>query len=572
MTAVQIIRNRAERVRDELETTALDGSIVVFTGVGASDMLLDGGALRDCEAVIADWSASRQMPTLVYSVAQGVRAKNAPNGPRARVPSGIDVGTPPSIALDVIVESMRRGETATTLVLQFAEGWIPDEQASGYREDAARIIEQLAARATDPVWTDLGHRIVLVARTEPLDGRLIRLPGFSVVELGLPEAPERETALELMQHSQRHAVTLPATLPLAQAARVSGGLTLDDLSRLRFRSSAQRPLDIGQILERKRQAIRRLAGDSLVVVDDPPNLERDVAGLPQVRRLVGEAIAAGNYSLRAILNGPPGNGKTWVAKSIAGALGVPAIVMGRIEARYVGESQDNLRRAFDAIRANLPACLIVDEIDQTVMARRGGQEFEGSPVKSDLRSMFFEFLGDVGDQGGLSVIGMSNRPDLLDEASNDRFAKIPVLHPEAPEAALIMAIQARRAGLDLDVAATELVLSETQRSFSGRQLVRLLDSAHVHAVAGSAIRISGEDVRWAISDAMESIGAGEVRMALLAVAATSFNRHLPWNAAKYLGNADARPPQYLEPFVLGDGTVDLVALKDGIRELDRHGL
>ena len=56
--------------------------------------------------------------------------------------------------------------------------------------------------------------------------------------------------------------------------------------------------------------------------------------------------------------GRPGCGKTWVARTVAGELNVPALELGRIEGRYVGESQDNLRRAFEAIRVNLPAMLL----------------------------------------------------------------------------------------------------------------------------------------------------------------------------------------------------------------------
>jgi AAA+ superfamily predicted ATPase len=212
----------------------------------------------------------------------------------------------------------------------------------------------------------------------------------------------------------------------------------------------------------------------------------------------------------------------------------------------------------------------MDEIDQSVLAKRGEHPGDGSTVKADLRSMLFTFLGDIGDQGGLAVLGMTNRPDLLDEASIDRFSKIPILHATFEEAAHIMAIQARREQRELDLDAAAEALAASGDVFSGRQLVLLLESARIHAREHGHARIEGDDVSWAIHDALERIGAGEERMALLAVASTSYNRHLPWNAARYLGDSYAQPPKYLEPFVFGDGTVDLEALRARIREMEHH--
>jgi len=59
-------------------------------------------------------------------------------------------------------------------------------------------------------------------------------------------------------------------------------------------------------------------------------------------------------------------------------------------------------------------------------------------------------------------------------------------------------------------------------------------------------------------------------MALRAVAATSFHSHYPWNAARYLGDPFATPPKYLEPFVLSGGSVDLVAMRARIKEMEHH--
>jgi hypothetical protein len=561
---------RASQIRDRLGLSALDGSIIIFEGVGTTDLLVDKGTLRDAESVIAAWGAENNMPTLVYSQAEGIRAKDAPDGPRARVPSGVDIGTPYTVALDLIFDSIERDGTRTVVILSFAEGQIADDHGQGYQGDSARIVEQLAIKTTDPAWRSAGHRIVLIGKTERIDQRLSRLPGFAAEALGLPDPTERDEALALMEHSTKHPLTLESSLSRTTAGRLSGGLTVDDLSRLRYRGSIARPVTTEQILARKREALREMAGDTLVVHDIPPNLETDVAGLPQIRVAVAELQAEGDLNGRVILNGPPGVGKTWVALSMAGATQVVAIELGRIKGRYVGESQDNFRRAKTAILANLPACLVMDEIDQTVMAKRGENPGDGSSIDADLRTEFFTLLGDVGDQGGLSVIGMSNRPDLLDAASSDRFAKIPILHATHEEAAQIMAIQARREGRGLDIEGASEVLAAGGDVFSGRQLVRLLGRAGIHARRAGHERIEADDIAWALTDVVERIGPEEELMALRAVASTSFHSHYPWNAARHLGDPFAMPPKYLEPFVLSDGSVDLVAIRVRIKEMEHH--
>lgn len=561
---------RGSQIRRKLDLATLDGSIPIFEGIGTTDLLVDDGTLRDAESVIAAWGAGRGMPTVVYSLAEGIRAKNAPNGPRARVPSGIDVGTPYTVALDLIFDSIERDGVQTVIVLTFAEGQIADDHGQGYHGDAARIVEQLAIKTTDPAWRDGGHRIVLIGKTEKIDQRLARLPGFALEPLGLPAPAERDQALELMERSTKYPLTLDSSLTRPSAGRLSGGLTVDDLSRLRYRGSAAKPVTTEQILERKREALREMAGDTLIVHDIPPSLDTDVAGLPQIRVAVAELQAEADLNGRLILNGPPGVGKTWVALSVAGAMQVVAIELGRIKGRYVGETQDNFRRAKTAILANLPACLVMDEIDQTVMAKRGENPGDGSSIDADLRAEFFTLLGDVGDRGGLSVIGMSNRPDLLDAASSDRFAKIPILHATHEEAAQIMAIQARREGREMDIVGTSEALVAAGDVFSGRQLVRLLGRASVHARRVGHRRIETDDVAWALTDVVERIGLEEELMALRAVASTSFHSHYPWVAARQLGDSFALPPKYLSSFVLSDGSVDLVALRARIKEMEHH--
>ncbi|AOY74413.1 ATPase central domain-containing protein (plasmid) [Arthrobacter sp. ZXY-2] len=508
------------------------------------------------------------MPTLRYTVAALIEAINAPGGPRARVPSDIGDRTPPTVAIDIIRESCLSERVPHVVVIDFAEHVLPNDQMQSASGDTARIVEQLARLATDTAWTKAGHRIVLIGRTARIDHRLTRLPGMHVLELGLPRLEERRRALELMTQSPRHKLVLAPELDLDRAARLSGGMSIQTLSAMRHHTSTENPLTVEDILKRKLAAIRQMAGDTLIVHDDLLSLDGDVAGLPQVRRFLHEELRRGNHTLRLILAGPPGNGKTRVATAIAAFLGVPAIELGHILNRYVGDSEANLSIALEAIEANAPCLVILDEVDQTFLGRRSeSAASEGGQVTANLRAALFSWLGDIGSQRGISVIGLTNRPDLLDDAAVDRFTLVPVLHPTPWDAAQIMQIQARREQMNFDIDGAALALLEADSAFSGRQAVRLLGRAQVHALEQQADQIEGRHVASAIAESMQHIGAEEERQALLAIKFCSWAGHLPWLAARYLGDESAAVPAYLEPYVHPEGTLDRKALDERLSEV-----
>jgi len=565
-------RFRAAALASALDNASADGSTLSITGAGVNDLFVDEDqAIRPILPVLSAWAALRNMPTLVYSLAGGIRALDAPQGPTGLVPSGIDAGTPTTIALDIVFDAMMRGQAPSLMAVDYADAILAEEAGGLASTDTARILEQLAERAFSPRWVGAGHRLVLIGRTGLIDSRLTRIPGVNTVHLGLPRLAERRVALEKMTASPKGHLHLADGLDLDRAARISGGLTLDELSRLRKQSCLESPVTVQRIVDAKKEAIRRLAGESLLIHDEFLDLDADVAGLCQVLLAVREEERRGNMSLRFILSGPPGVGKTWISTAIAAFMGVPALELGRIKGRYVGESEDNLNRALAAIEACAPALLIIDEAEAAGLGRRGETTgSEGSEVTASLRASLFTWLGDVGDRLGISVLALTNMPQLLDPASTDRFTILPVLHPTAREAAQIMAIQARREGLSFDAEGALRALSGSAEAFSGRQAVRLLGSAQVHAQQQGRDTVEESDVAAAVTDSMTRIGPEEERQSLMAVAATSWARHLPWNAAKEAGETDREIPGYLVPFVRTDGTVDLVALKDRINVLGRR--
>ena len=149
--------------------------------------------------------------------------------------------TEPTLVVDEIFAAMEREEHPVVLVVMFAESLLPCDGGAGTTYETARIIEQFASRATNDAFQKSGNRIMLVECAGTVNAALKTLPGFSIVDLGLPSEAEREAAaFRWLNH--RNKLYLEPGFDVKRLARLTGGMALDDLSRLRASSTEKDPL------------------------------------------------------------------------------------------------------------------------------------------------------------------------------------------------------------------------------------------------------------------------------------------------------------------------------------------
>jgi transitional endoplasmic reticulum ATPase len=115
--------------------------------------------------------------------------------------------------------------------------------------------------------------------------------------------------------------------------------------------------------------------------------------------------------------GPPGCGKTLLAKAIANECGANFISIKGPEllTMWFGESESNVRELFDKARAAAPCILFFDEIDSIAKARGGGGGGASEAGDRVINQILTEIDG-VGAKKSVFVIGATNRPDILDNA------------------------------------------------------------------------------------------------------------------------------------------------------------
>jgi transitional endoplasmic reticulum ATPase len=235
------------------------------------------------------------------------------------------------------------------------------------------------------------------------------------------------------------------------------------------------------------------------VLVQKPNIEwKDIGGLYNVKEELKEAIEwplkhADLFNKASIkppkgilLYGPPGPGKTLLAKAVASTSESNFISIKGPEllSKWVGESEKGIREIFRKARQAAPCIIFFDEID-AIAPRRSGYDGGGgdSHVTERLVSQMLTEIDGLEDLKGVVIIGATNRPDIIDEAllrpgRFDRLLEIPI--PDNNTRKQILQIHLKKKPLASDVDIDKLVgLTD---SFTGAEIEALVNAGAIAAV------------------------------------------------------------------------------------------
>ena len=182
-----------------------------------------------------------------------------------------------------------------------------------------------------------------------------------------------------------------------------------------------------------------------------------------------------------LLYGPPGTGKTLLAKAVANESDANFYYVGgpEIISKYVGESEERLRKLFAEAQENAPSIIFIDEIDAIAPKR---EEVVGE-VEKRMVSQMLTIMDGLKARGEVIVIGATNRPDTIDPALRrpgrfDREIEIGV--PDKQGRNEIMNIQVRNMPLDKSVDVAEI--AAVTHGYTGADLSLLSKEAAIKSL------------------------------------------------------------------------------------------
>jgi len=294
-----------------------------------------------------------------------------------------------------------------------------------------------------------GQVIVIGATNRPnsIDGALRRFGRFDrELDIGVPDETGRMEVLRIHTKNMK----LSEDVDLAKVAKDTHGFVGADLAQLCTEAGLQCIREKMDIIDIEDEKIDAAILDSMAVTNEhfkhalgqtnpsslretiveTPNVSwEDIGGLEDVKKSLQEMILypleypdkflkfGMNPSRGVLFYGPPGCGKTLLAKAIATECSSNFISIKGPEllTMWFGESEANVREVFDKARQSAPCVLFFDELDSIGISRGKGSGGGGEAADRVVNQLLTEMDG-IGIKKNVFIVGATNRPDILDDA------------------------------------------------------------------------------------------------------------------------------------------------------------
>jgi AAA+ superfamily predicted ATPase len=226
---------------------------------------------------------------------------------------------------------------------------------------------------------------------------------------------------------------------------------------------------------------------------------------PELRKLYGKSLRGG-----LLLYGPPGCGKTFVARAVAGELGARFITVSFADLidMFVGRSERNIHELFEVARRNSPCVVFLDEVDAIGQKR---SQLRNTPMRSAVNQLLLELDDVASDNTGVFLLAATNHPWDVDSALRrpGRFDRtLLVLPPDGPAREGVFRYHLRErpvAGIDL------AKLSRLTDGYSGADIAHVCETAAERALldsvrSGEPRLIGQADLEAAVGEVRPSLG------------------------------------------------------------------
>ncbi len=200
-----------------------------------------------------------------------------------------------------------------------------------------------------------------------------------------------------------------------------------------------------------------------------------------------------------LLVGPPGTGKTMLAKAVAGEAGVPFFSMSGSEfvEMFVGMGASKVRDLFKQAKEKAPCIVFIDEIDAIGKKREG--QFGGNDEREQTLNQLLTEMDGFEGNNGVIILAATNRPEALDPALTrpGRFdRRVPVELPDLAGREAILKVHAKKIKTADDV--DFHTIARMAAGTSGAELANIINEAALHAVRNGRTVVTESDLEESI--------------------------------------------------------------------------
>ena len=202
-----------------------------------------------------------------------------------------------------------------------------------------------------------------------------------------------------------------------------------------------------------------------------------------------------------LLVGPPGTGKTMLAKAVAGESNVPFFSMSGSEfvEMFVGMGASKVRDLFNQAKEKAPCIVFIDEIDAIGQKRSGGGQYGGNDEREQTLNQLLTEMDGFDDNSGVIILAATNRPESLDPALTrpGRFdRRVPVELPDLKGREEILKVHAKKVKLSENVDFN--TVARMASGASGAELANIVNEAALRAVRDGRKFVTQSDLEESI--------------------------------------------------------------------------